>query len=159
MYCVVGVRRTLKSIISSCQVCRLMRTTPRNSIMGQLPKDRLEPYARPFQNIDIDYCGPFMLTVGRKKEKRWVALFTCLSVPAINFKLAHDHSIDAFIIDFKKFINRRGVPIVFVQTMEKISLERTKKPIGLTKFLKSIESRMNYQENGSSGYLIVLATQ
>ena len=51
-----------------------------------------------------------MVTVGRRNEKRWVALLTCLSVLAIHIELAHDLSTDAFIIAFKNFINRRGVP-------------------------------------------------
>ena len=78
--------------------------------MSQLPKDRLEVCDRPFQHTGVDYFGPIMVTVGRRQEKRWVALFTCLAVRAIHLELAHDLSTDAFIIALKNFMNRRGVP-------------------------------------------------
>jgi len=51
--------------------------------------------------------GPFFVTIGRRHEKRRVALFTCLTVRAIPLELAEDLSSDACIIG--NFVNRRGV--------------------------------------------------
>ena len=98
-------------MISKCYVCRLMKAEPRAPMMGQLPKDRLNPCCRPLENTGVDYFGPLNVTVGRRTEKRWVALFTCLAVRAIHLELAHDLSTDSFIIALRNFINRRGVPL------------------------------------------------
>lgn len=79
--------------------------------MGQLPIDRLTPSIRPFSYCGVDYCGPFHVAVGRRREKRWVALFTCLTTRAVHIELAENLSTDAFIICLRNFVNRRGVPI------------------------------------------------
>lgn len=46
--------------------------------MGQLPQDRLMPYVRHFSYTGIDYCESFYVAAGRRREKRQIALFTCL---------------------------------------------------------------------------------
>ncbi|XP_017485152.1 PREDICTED: uncharacterized protein LOC108373725 [Rhagoletis zephyria] len=79
-------------------------------MMGPLPKDRLTPYNRPFTFTGMDYFGPVSVTIGRRVEKRWVALFTCLTVRAIHLEVAYDLSTDACILAMRNFMNRRGVP-------------------------------------------------
>jgi len=49
-----------------------------------------------------------MVTVARLKEKRWVALFTCLTTRAIHLELAHDLSTDSCLIAIRNFVCRRG---------------------------------------------------
>lgn len=58
--------------------------------MGQLPLDRITPFVRAFQYTGLDFFGPLLVTIGRRKEKRWAALFTCLTVRAVHFELATD---------------------------------------------------------------------
>ncbi|XP_065356291.1 uncharacterized protein LOC135950688 [Calliphora vicina] len=86
------------------------RTLPVPPLMGSLPKDRLTPYIRPFSYTVLDYFGPLIVTVGRRHEKRWVALFTCLTIRAIHLEVAFDLSTDACILAIRNFINRRGLP-------------------------------------------------
>ncbi|XP_017483689.1 PREDICTED: uncharacterized protein LOC108372493 [Rhagoletis zephyria] len=78
--------------------------------MGLLPEDRTTPYVRPFTFTGLDYFGPVSITIGRRTEKRWVALFTCLSIRAIHLEVAYDLSTDACILAMRNFMNRRGVP-------------------------------------------------
>lgn len=79
--------------------------------MGQLPIDRVTPYVRPFTYTGIDYFGPVLVAVGRRREKRWVAVFTCLTIRAIHLELAKDLSADAVVLCLRNFVNRRGVPV------------------------------------------------
>ncbi|XP_037820369.1 uncharacterized protein LOC119609595 [Lucilia sericata] len=79
-------------------------------LWGSLPKDRLTPYIRPFSYTGLDYFGPLTITIGRRHEKRWVALFTCLTIRAIHLEVAFDLSTDACILAIRNFINRRGLP-------------------------------------------------
>ncbi|XP_043947392.1 uncharacterized protein LOC122818011 [Drosophila biarmipes] len=83
------MRRVLKEVISSCNECKLQRTRPMPPIMGPLPEDRLEAGGWPFKYTGLDYFGPLLVTVFRHREKRWVALFTCLTTRAIHLELAH----------------------------------------------------------------------
>ncbi|XP_055923565.1 uncharacterized protein LOC129953999 [Eupeodes corollae] len=76
-----------------------------------LPPHRLTPYVRLFTYTGLDYFGPLQVSVGRRREKRWVALFTCLTIRAIHLEIAADLSTDACILCLRNFINRRGVPV------------------------------------------------
>ncbi|XP_036329813.1 uncharacterized protein LOC118741953 [Rhagoletis pomonella] len=107
-YWVLRLRTVLRSVIASCQVCRLSKAAPVPPLMGPLPVDRLTAYVRPFSSTGLDYFGPLTVTVRRSTEKIWVALFTCLTVRAVHLELAHDLSTDSCIIAIRNFINRRG---------------------------------------------------
>ncbi|XP_043064089.1 uncharacterized protein LOC122320078 [Drosophila ficusphila] len=105
---VTKMRRVIKEVISSCNECKLQRTRPMPPIMGPLPEDRLEAGGWPFKYTGLDYFGPLLVTVSRHGEKRWVALFTCLTTRAIHLELAHDLSTDSCIIAIRNFVCRRG---------------------------------------------------
>ena len=79
--------------------------------MGSLLMDRTTPFIRPFTYTGVDMFGPLNLTVGRRKEKRWAVLFTCLTIRAAHIELAENLSADAFILCLRNFINRRGTPV------------------------------------------------
>ncbi|XP_033254344.1 uncharacterized protein LOC117193727 isoform X2 [Drosophila miranda] len=105
---ITKLRRVLRKTISACNVCKLHRARAAPPIMGPLPKDRLEANGWPFKNTGLDYFGPLLVKVSRHTEKRWVALFTCLTTRAIHLELAHDLSTDSCIIAIRNFVCRRG---------------------------------------------------
>ncbi|XP_041675604.1 uncharacterized protein LOC121530512 [Drosophila eugracilis] len=108
VYEVTKIRRELKEVISSCNECKLQRTRPMSPIMAPLPEDRLEAGGWPFKYTGLDYFGPLLVTVARHREKRWFALFTCLTSRAIHLELAHDLSTDSCTIAIRNFVCRRG---------------------------------------------------
>lgn len=109
-YWIPRLRRVLRKCISNCNICKLHRSLPSAPLMGSLPEDRLTPYVRPFSYTGLDYFGPVTVSIGRRREKRWVALFTCLTIRAIHLEIAYDLSTDACIVAIRNFINRRGTP-------------------------------------------------
>lgn len=87
--------------------------------MGQLPPDRATPFVPPFSFTGVDLFGPFNVTIGRRKEKRWAVIFTCLMVRAAHIEVADDLTADSFILCFPNFINRRGTFIAAQKLINK----------------------------------------
>lgn len=81
--------------------------------MAPLPVQRVTPQLRPFCSVGVDYLGPIEVTVGRRKEKRWIALFTCLAVRAIHLDVVHSLTTEACLMAIRRFICRRGSPDEF----------------------------------------------
>lgn len=109
-YWVPHLRAAVRQAAGACMLCRHRAAQPAAQIMGQLPEDRVTPNVRPFTFTGLDYFGPVNVAVGRRREKRWVALFTCLTIRAVHLELAHDLSTDACILCIRNFVNVRGVP-------------------------------------------------
>lgn len=95
---------------SKCNTCRIEKAKPSTMEMSPLPRARLAPYFRPFTFVGLDYFGPVQVVIGRRREKRWVALFTCLTIRAVHIEVVHSLSTDSCIMAIKNFVNRRGCP-------------------------------------------------
>lgn len=104
------IRQTVKTIRATCQRCKNSRAAPKPPRMSDLPVARLSAYTRPFTFCGIDYFGPMMVTVGRRTEKRWGVLITCLTVRAVHIEVAHSLNTDSCIMCLRNFMARRGTP-------------------------------------------------
>ncbi|XP_037813256.1 uncharacterized protein LOC119604602 isoform X1 [Lucilia sericata] len=111
-YWIPSIRVILNKVKSACCACKIRKCKPYQPIMGPLPKDRLSAFVRPFSYTGLDYFGPVLVAVRRSQEKRWVALFTCLTTRAIHLELAMNLSSDSCLLCIRNFINRRGVPVL-----------------------------------------------
>ena len=108
---IINGRNLCRKIVSECIIC--VRTRPKllNQIMGQLPKNRVNP-SRPFENIGVDFCGPFMVTQRTKSKvqiKTYIAIFICFSTKAVHMELVSDLSTAAFLAALRRFVSRRGL--------------------------------------------------
>ena len=54
---------------------------------------------RAFSRVSVDFGGPFITIQGRgkKREKRWLCLFTCLLTRAAHLEMAYGLSTDSFL--------------------------------------------------------------
>ncbi|XP_073964437.1 uncharacterized protein [Choristoneura fumiferana] len=111
-YYIVGLRGALRHICAKCQWCRTHKAVPTTLPMGDLPPERITAHQPPFTAAACDYFGPFMVTIGRRHEKRWGALFTCLTTRAVHLELAASLSASSFILAFRRMMARRGTPTV-----------------------------------------------
>ncbi|XP_065193160.1 uncharacterized protein LOC135824355 [Sycon ciliatum] len=111
-YWVPGIRAAVRSTWSECQYCKNLRAKPQPPIMSALPECRTDAFQRPFTQTGLDYFGPLSVTVGCTHEKRYGALFTCLATRAVHVELAHDLSTDSTLMAIRRFISRRGCPLV-----------------------------------------------
>ena len=90
--------------------CRINKNRPQIPRMAALPIQRLTPFLRPFSFVGVDYMGPFVVTVGRRSEKRWIVLFTCLVVRSVHLEVAHSLTTQSCLMAIRRFICRRGPP-------------------------------------------------
>jgi hypothetical protein len=65
------------------------------SLMGDLSEERLQHHHRPFSFVGLDYFGPVKVAVKRPREKRYVALFMCLVIRAIQLEIIGSLSADS----------------------------------------------------------------
>ncbi|XP_075157911.1 uncharacterized protein LOC142231178 [Haematobia irritans] len=135
-YWIPNIKTLYNKAKRKCYKCKLDSIQPKIPQMGQFPEDRITPFVRPFTYTGVDLCGPFDVAIGRRKEKRWVVVFTCLTIRAAHIELAHDLSTDAFILCLRNFINRRGTPL-------RIRSDNGTNFIGVQKFLKKEDRLIN----------------
>ncbi len=106
-YWITGINRAVASYIRQCVTCRRQRKPMEEQRMADLPPERLEP-SPPFTFCGMDCFGPFLTKQGRKENKRYGLLFTCLSSRAVHIEILEDMSTDAFINGLRCFIAIRG---------------------------------------------------
>ncbi|XP_060649602.1 uncharacterized protein LOC132786893 [Drosophila nasuta] len=109
-FLIFGLRALVREVSQTCPACRMRRARPRPPEMGSLPRERLAHHMAPFTYTGVDYFGPIDIVVGRRHEKRWGVLFTCLTIRAVHLDIATSLSTDSFLCILKAFIARRGCP-------------------------------------------------
>jgi hypothetical protein len=98
------------SILKNCFACKLRNKAPEGQVMAPLPDFKQSSGGYAFETVGVDYFGPFYVKHGRKREKRWCCLFTCLTICAVHLEVAFYCKSDYFLCAFFHFVARRGVP-------------------------------------------------
>lgn len=107
---IMRMHSVIKKIQSQCNWCKVKKARPTAPMMSSLPEVRLQPFVRPFTNSGVDYFGPLEVKLGRRIEKRYGVLFTCLSTRAIHIEIASNLETDTTIMAIRRFTARRGCP-------------------------------------------------
>lgn len=107
----ISIRSTARKILRECVTCFKAKPVASETIMGQLPTDRVK-LSRPFIHCGVDYAGPFMIRDGARRNARsrkaWLAVFVCFSTKAVHLEVVGDMTTSSFIGALKRFIARRG---------------------------------------------------
>lgn len=109
-YWVLGSRNAVRRAARECRTCRLRKVQPSTQRMGSLPAARLTHHVRPFNDCAIDYFGPINVCIGRRREKRYGVLMTCLATRAVHIELAASLTADSAIQAIVRMAARRGWP-------------------------------------------------
>ncbi|XP_055584832.1 uncharacterized protein LOC129737696 [Uranotaenia lowii] len=107
-FVVSGLSNLIRRTEGSCVWCKVRKCLPKNPKMAALSVQRLTPFKRPFTFVGLDYMGPVEVVVGRRKEKRWIVVFTCMVVRAVHLEVAHSLTAQSCIMAIRRFISRRG---------------------------------------------------
>ncbi|GBP03522.1 hypothetical protein EVAR_101853_1 [Eumeta japonica] len=107
---ITKLRPTVRKVAKACRLCQIRHARPITPKMADLPEGRLAFRQKPFTHTGVDYFGPMEVTVGRRREKRWAALFTCLTTRAVHMEIASSLSADSMIMALRRYMARRGQP-------------------------------------------------
>ena len=104
---VVSSNSSARYIIFKCVKCRYLRGKVGEQKMAEQTKERLaeEP---PFTFCGVDMFGPFIIKERRSQFKRYGAMFTYLSSPAVHMEVTSKLDTDCFILALRRFIGLRG---------------------------------------------------
>uniref|UniRef100_A0A5S6Q5V3 Integrase catalytic domain-containing protein n=1 Tax=Trichuris muris TaxID=70415 RepID=A0A5S6Q5V3_TRIMR len=111
-YWITGGRRSIRRILRKCLYCRRATASPKQMLMADLPKERLDFQAPAFTNVGMDFFGPFEVSVKRSREKRYGLIFSCMVSRAVHLELTTSLSLSSVIQAIKRFVSRRGRPKV-----------------------------------------------
>jgi hypothetical protein len=75
-----------------------------------------QPSARlhPFDFTAVDVAGPFKTKVGRSEVKRWLLIFRCSTVGAVNFKMIDTMDTLSFLLAVERFWAIRPRPSIII---------------------------------------------
>ncbi|XP_077374267.1 uncharacterized protein LOC144016825 [Festucalex cinctus] len=103
-------REAIRKHQYSCRECQFWRAKPQSPRMADLPPARLRLYKPPFYSVGVDCFGPFLVKIGRRREKRWGILFKCMTTRCLHLDLLESLDSDAFLLCLRRFVARRGRP-------------------------------------------------
>ncbi|XP_055605793.1 uncharacterized protein LOC129753966 [Uranotaenia lowii] len=106
-----NLRSLVKRISKECLRCKVRKPRILMPRMAPLPKARLQAFVRPFTFVGLDYFGPLNVRIGRSTSKRWIALFTCLTIRAVCLEVVHSLSTESCKMAIRRFISRHGAPL------------------------------------------------
>ena len=112
-YWIVNGRTAIKALLRRCFFCQVRRAKKQYPYMANLPPGRMAYEKPPFANCGVDLCGHFFIKQGKKRLKRWVVLYTCLTVRCVHLEVVDGADTDSFIMSLRRFVNRRGAPEIF----------------------------------------------
>ena len=112
-YWIIRGREAVKQFIRNCVTCRKFEGAPYKPLPADdLPSTRVsdEP---PFSHVGVDFAGP-LYVVDQMNEKTstkvYVCLFTCASTRAVHLEITRGLSAEQFLLAFRRFAARRGLP-------------------------------------------------
>ena len=113
-YWILKGRQTVKKIIKLCVICNKLEGPPYpSSVPPDLPDFRTSEDP-PFSNTGADFAGPLFVKEHDASKKVYVCLFTCCSTRAVHLELVPDLSVNSFLLAFRRFVGRRGLPVILI---------------------------------------------
>lgn len=105
---ILQCRQAVSSVIHKCTICRRYSAKGMTSTPAILPENRVRDAAT-FEVTGIDYADPLFL---REGLKAYICLFTCAVYRAVHLELVTTLSTEGFLEALRRFIARRGRPLV-----------------------------------------------
>ena len=121
-YWILRGREVVKNIIRHCVGCSRYHGVPfKSQPTPDLPVTRVSDDP-PFSHVGLDFAGPLFIRPNKPSDspegdvnnsssmKVYVLLLTCASTRAVHLELTLGLSVQAFLLAFRRFASRRGLP-------------------------------------------------
>ena len=105
----IGGRRALRNITQRCVTCHRYKAKVAAEVCPPLPEDQVV-HERPFTTTGNDDAGPLYVRPGESSPNVWIALFVCATTSEVHLEVVESLSTESFLIAFRKFVARRGLP-------------------------------------------------
>ncbi|XP_064647101.1 uncharacterized protein LOC135499959 [Lineus longissimus] len=109
-YWIPKARPLVKHVLRRCVLCQRLKGALQSQRMADLPSDRVTHADSPWNVTGIDVFGPYYVKKGRKTEKRYGCIFTCLTMRAIHIEKLCSLEADSFVNALIRLIARRSKP-------------------------------------------------
>ncbi len=106
-YWIVQAPSLCKQIVRLCIQCRKRSGRMGEQVMADLPEERVVGGQPPFFNTGVDYFSLFTIKHGRKTEKKYGVIFSCLTSCAVHLEVANTLDTSSFLAALRRFISRR----------------------------------------------------
>jgi len=107
-YWIVKGQSSVRGVLRKCITCKKVQGCTAQQKMADLPIERVTAGNPPFSCSGVDCFGPFEIKTGRRREKRYGVVFTCLAMRAIHIEVLEDMTADAMIGAIRRFTARGG---------------------------------------------------
>ena len=79
--------------------------------MGDIPKQRVNIPNRAFQDVGLNFAGPFLCNgPNRTSTKACLAIFICFATRAVHLEAISDLTAQSCIAVLRRFVSRQGCP-------------------------------------------------
>ena len=116
-YWILRGRQVVKTVVRSCVICRKLEGLPYSSQPSpDLPACRVSDNPS-FSHTGLDFAGPVYFRESHgagDSAKAYICLFTCAFTRAVHLELTRGMSVDAFILAFRRFVGRQGLPVTLL---------------------------------------------
>ena len=104
-------REAVKQMIKKCVICLRIDGKPyKSQPPTDLPTERVSEDP-PFTHVGLDFAGPLVIANGNSNESKvYICLFTCAATRAIHLELCGSLNAQNFLLAFRRFVSRRGLP-------------------------------------------------
>jgi hypothetical protein len=111
-FAINGMGTLCRQIQSRCTECRKLKAAVNTQLVAPLPDRRLGVKLKPFDNVGLDFAGPFDIKMGRGKirKKVYVLVLTCMVTRGVHLKTTGGMDTSHVIDAISRFVDVRGVP-------------------------------------------------
>ena len=130
-------RRAVKRCLRRCVTCRKEQGQPFPLPQTpDLPEERVSD-CPPFTHTGVDFAGPLYTTdkggTNTDEARAYVCLFTCASTRAVHLELTRRLSAEPFLLAFRRFTSRRGLPATLLSDNAKTFKSASKEVVKIAR--------------------------
>ncbi|XP_068200621.1 uncharacterized protein [Palaemon carinicauda] len=135
---------TIKKILKTCVHCRRFNNRTFQLNQNVYREFRSDPPSIPFNNVFIDYLGPFTVKKDSESQKVWLLIFACTWSRGIDLRICNDLSVKEFLRSFQLHCFNYGVPQLVVSDLGSQLVAGANI---IHDFISDHETRLYFEEN------------